>query len=374
MAAPVHVIVAGAGVAGLETLLALRALAGDRAAVTLLSPADTFVLGAASVGTPFGHGPAAEHAIASIAAEHGAELVRDALQGVRREDRTAVLRTGDPLHYDELVVAVGATPEPVFAEALTFRGARDVDAVTATVRELEAGRLASIAFVVPLGISWPLPLYELALLSAAHADLYGLDVELTFVTPEPAPFAGLGREVAVHAESALDRAGVTVMTRAAVHDVDAGGGVLDRDGQVLVRADRVLALPRLRGPALPGLPHDDDGFLPADERGAVADRVYAAGDVTASLPKHGGLGAQQAESVAREIAQRAGAAVTATAGRPVVRARLMEGPRSTFLRVPLGARETATGRVLSEDALWWPPLKVAAPRLAAYLASEGWAS
>ena len=34
-----HVLIAGGGVAGLETLLALRALAADRVDITILAPA-----------------------------------------------------------------------------------------------------------------------------------------------------------------------------------------------------------------------------------------------------------------------------------------------------------------------------------------------
>ena len=53
--------------------------------------------------------------------------------------------------------------------------------------------------------------------------------------------------------------------------------------------DRVIMLPRLEGPRLPGLPHDDDGFIPVDVYGRVAgsDDIYAAGDVTAFPLKQG---------------------------------------------------------------------------------------
>ena len=46
-------LIAGAGVAGLETLLALRALAGDRIDVTLLAPELKFVNSSMSVAQPF---------------------------------------------------------------------------------------------------------------------------------------------------------------------------------------------------------------------------------------------------------------------------------------------------------------------------------
>ena len=39
---PSHVVIAGGGVAALETLMALRDLAGDRVAITLIAPETTF--------------------------------------------------------------------------------------------------------------------------------------------------------------------------------------------------------------------------------------------------------------------------------------------------------------------------------------------
>jgi hypothetical protein len=44
----------------------------------------------------------------------------------------------------------------------------------------------------------------------------------------------------------------------------------------------------------------------------------------------------------------------------------MEGVGHTFLRRPLRGGTA----VLTRDALWWPPMKVAAPRLATYLAAK----
>src|SRR3954452_16439663 len=48
-----RVVIAGGGVAALETLLALRVLGGLRTAITLLAPQPDFLLRAATVGEPF---------------------------------------------------------------------------------------------------------------------------------------------------------------------------------------------------------------------------------------------------------------------------------------------------------------------------------
>jgi sulfide:quinone oxidoreductase len=363
-----RVIVAGAGIAGLEALLALDALAAEHVEVTVLAPDPAFVMGAASVGTPFGHGPPPEHDVGAIATEHGARLVRDALHGVHLGDRCAVTRDGERLAFDALLVAVGARRVPAYPAALTFRDARDVDVIITTLHELEAGRVASLALVVPPGPSWPLPLYELALLTAAHAELHGLDVELSLVTPEPAPLAALGRDAAEHAAETLAAAGVAVLAATEVVDVRESGELVGPGHRSIAFPERTIALARLHGPGIHGIAHDEEGFIPVDDAGRVpgADGVYAAGDATAGPLKHGGIGAQQAERAAHEIARAAGAPVAPQSRRQVLRAELMEGPGRTFLRRPLDAGTA----VLARDALWWPPLKVAAPRLSTYLSSH----
>jgi sulfide:quinone oxidoreductase len=50
---PVRVLVAGGGVAALESVLALRSLAGDRVAIELLAPGTDFAHRPYSVRSPF---------------------------------------------------------------------------------------------------------------------------------------------------------------------------------------------------------------------------------------------------------------------------------------------------------------------------------
>jgi hypothetical protein len=68
MGDPLRVLIAGGGVAGLETLLALDALAGDRLAVTLLDPGAEFIYRPMTVAQPFAAGRAARHPLAKLAA------------------------------------------------------------------------------------------------------------------------------------------------------------------------------------------------------------------------------------------------------------------------------------------------------------------
>ena len=71
--APVRVVVAGAGVAGLETLMALRALAGPRVELTLIAPEDEFVYRPMTVREPFAYPSARRYPLARIVHDAGAE-------------------------------------------------------------------------------------------------------------------------------------------------------------------------------------------------------------------------------------------------------------------------------------------------------------
>ena len=137
-------------------------------------------------------------------------------------------------------------------------------------------------------------------------------------------------------------------------------------------ADHVVALPRLEGPEIEGLPQDENGFLPTDRHGRVGELfdVYAAGDATTFPIKQGGLAAQQADAVARTIAAWAGAAVEPTPFRPVLRGELLTAGAPRFLRAdPTGGRGDTSE--VDFRPLWWPPGKIAGRYLAPFLAGHG---
>jgi sulfide:quinone oxidoreductase len=363
-----HVVIAGGGVAGLEALIALRRLAGDTVRVTLLAPTGEFVLRALSVQDPFARPTPRRYRLARICADHDAEFVRDALQAVDAPSRTIATVAGRTLGYDSLLVAVGARAEPAFAGALTFRGLQDAEAMHGLVQDVEAGAVTRIAFVVPPGATWPLPLYELALMTAERAHAMSVDAGLTIVTCERAPLAVFGRVASERVDALLAERGIVVRTECEVASVDRGD-VAGAAGHVEVRAQRVVALPVLSGPAVRGLPGDGDGFVAVDDLGRVAglDGVHAAGDGTTAPVKQGGIAAQQALAAATAIARRAGADVPLRPFRPVLRAELLTGSRSTYLREHLAGDDGDHGSTTSDHALWWPPTKVAAPHLAPYL-------
>src|SRR5512145_2544410 len=100
-----RVVIAGAGVAGLETLLALRALAGDRVDITLVTPELRFVNRSTAVDQPFGTQRPRGIRMERVAAEQDAGWHCGALDRVEHQRRVVVTKDGDELPYDRLVLA-----------------------------------------------------------------------------------------------------------------------------------------------------------------------------------------------------------------------------------------------------------------------------
>jgi sulfide:quinone oxidoreductase len=225
-----------------------------------------------------------------------------------------------------------------------------------------------VAFVVPPGSGWTLPLYELALLTARHVSRVGPgDVTLTLITPEDTPMAIFQGAGSAAVAKLLGRADVWPMTSAYV-ERHVGQRLEIAPGRRVVAADRVVALPALVGPAIDGLPSDPDGFVRADEYHRVpgGSGVYAIGDATTFPVKQGGIAAQHADLVASLIARTAGPEPTT---RPRLRAILLTGEEPLYLQATItGGRSIASSA--SSHCPWWPPHKIAARHLAPYLADR----
>jgi sulfide:quinone oxidoreductase len=308
-AVPARVLIAGAGVAALEAALALRALAPRHVQVELLGAELHFWFRPLSVLQPFDEGEATRYQLPALAAAAGVEYNTGALSGVDAARRLALTSVGD-LPYDFLVLAVGATPVPVVPGAITFRGPADTDEIRRLLRELLAGEVRRVAFASPAGPTWSLPLYELALHTAAQVERAGLRaVELTLVTPEAAPLQLYGRRSSLEVANALEQRGVGLRTGRT--PVEFRDGVLRLEPDAVLEVDRVVALPRLRGAPFEGVPQTPDGFVPVDAEAAIRGlgSEYAAGDIVDFPVKHGGVAAQLADVAASSIAARAGAAV-----------------------------------------------------------------
>jgi sulfide:quinone oxidoreductase len=370
---PHRVVVAGGGVAGLEALLALRALAGDRVELTLVSPTADFVYRPLAVAEPFALGTARKTPLADAARTAGATFVQAPLTGVDVTDQTLTLGDGETLPYDALVLATGAAAQPAFGDAHVFNwdDTCGADAIGGLLRDLEEGYSQRLAIVVPPGPGWPLPAYELALLISHDARGMGMKPEITLVTPEQAPLAIFGARAVELVTEELEESGVHVEL-GAYAELDPGppAAIVMRPSGRRLEGGRILALPRLRGRAPQGVPADPDGFISVDAHGRVvgADHIWAAGDGIAFPVKFGGLAAEQADAAAADIAADAGAAVERTPFRPVLRGRLLTGRGPRYLRHD-AAGGGGEGEATSHT-LWWPPGKINGRYLAPWLAAR----
>src|SRR5919201_5740098 len=103
-----RVLIAGSGVAAVETTLALHALAADRVQLELLAPAAELNERPWSVLTPFGGDAAPRVDLGRLVSELGVRWHRDSLEAVETDMHMVVRRGGERLGYDLLVVATGA--------------------------------------------------------------------------------------------------------------------------------------------------------------------------------------------------------------------------------------------------------------------------
>jgi sulfide:quinone oxidoreductase len=362
---PLHVVIVGGGIAGIEAVLALHELTEGRVHITLIAPEPDFVLRPMTVAVPFSRGHTARLPLATVMAEHSGRFVRGAVQRVDADTHVVTMTTGDEITYDVLVLAPGASTVPAFLHALTF-GAHPT-ALNGILADLEQGWSRSIAFVVPPGCTWPLPLYELALMTAEDVwSMNGDDAEIHLVTPEREPLEIFGSEASAAVAQLLAAAHISLHRGASA--TIPHSGIIEIGPGRQINVDCVVALPRLEGADIDGIPADADGFIPVDDDGLVdglAD-VYAVGDATDRPIKHGGLACQQADVTAARIARRAGADTAVPALAQVLHGRLLTGRGELFLRRGLDDDEGST----NDGPRLWAPAKVSGRYLAPYLVAK----
>lgn len=361
------VLVAGGGVAALEGALALRDLAADRLSITMLAPDPEFVYRPMTVREPFAYGRAQCYTLSEIAQDIGVELREQSFAWVNPAARVAYTDNGEELSYDALLLALGARIHTRYTHAYTIDDRHLDDILHGLLQDVEGGYVKRLAFVVPARMAWQLPVYELALMTAGRASDTGAALAITIMTPEESPLVIFGSGASEAVSKLLKERGINMVT-SAYAEVPQWDTVVVNPGDRRFEFDRVVALPELYGPAARGLPSGEHGFIPIDVHCKVrgVEGVYAAGDATDFVLKHGGIAALQADAAAEAIAALAGAPVDPKPFQPTVYGMLLTGGRPRYLRAHISGGHGFSSEI-SEDPLWTPPRKIVAKYLAPYL-------
>ena len=102
---------------------------------------------------------------------------------------------------------------------------------------------------MPPGVTWPLPIYELALMTDRRARAGGGErVHCVVVTPEPAPLSIFGEEASAAVATLLMVRGIEVLTGAHAGESSSGEFVAE-PGERRVDARNVIARSDDRRPA-----------------------------------------------------------------------------------------------------------------------------
>lgn len=370
-AEPLKVLIAGGGVAALEAALALRELAGERVSTTLLAPQTEFVYRPLRVREPFAGPRTGHYALDQIAADIGVEFKHEGLKWLDPAERIVHTDSGDQLGYDALLLALGARLRPRFANALTLDDRLLDEQMQGVIQDVEGGYVHNLAFIAPSPMPWPLPMYELALMTASRAYDMNETVSITIITPEDSPLELFGDAASTAVGRTLAEAGIAVMTSTHA-EVPAPGQVALHPSGGTLSVDRIVALPELFGPSTPGVPKDNGhGFISVDAHCRVRrlDRVFAAGDATDYPVKLGSIAAHQADVAAANIARLAGATVAASRFNPDIHAVLLGGAKPLYLSAHATGKH-GSNSVVGEQPDWYPGTKIAAKYLAPYLESR----
>ena len=160
-----------------------------------------------------------------------------------------VLEDGRTVGYDHLVLALGARAKDALPGALTFGGPADVERLRIALEELDGRGGGRVAFVARTSIAWSLPLYELAVLTAASTSC-----TVALITHERLPLEAFGPEASAEVAAVLADHGIEVHCSTVADRVVDGGVWVPIEGRI--DADLVVALPVLVGPDVAGLPND----------------------------------------------------------------------------------------------------------------------
>jgi sulfide:quinone oxidoreductase len=253
----------------------------------------------------------------------GVELIHAEAKNIDTSTRS-VITSGGTLSYDFLVLALGAELAPetipgVGQSAYSFYTFEETKRLQQALHQFNGGTVAVVVCSLPY--KCPGAPHEGAMLIADYFRRRSLQskVSVHLYTPEPQPMPVAGPELGEEVKKMLASKGVSFHPLHKLASVDDLKNQLLFDGKEPVRYDLLVAIPPHRAPRIAreaGLANEA-GWVPVDRSTLKTkhENIYAIGDITSitipgrwkpdvpmMLPKAGVFAHDQAETVARRIA------------------------------------------------------------------------
>jgi sulfide:quinone oxidoreductase len=343
-----RVLVLGGGFGGLETAFDLRLLAGDRAAITLVSDQDHFLFKPNSIYVPFGLDPdRLKVPLAKPTSKRGIELVQGRATAIDPDSRTVHV-DGREIGYDKLVIATGSGMRPSeipgLAEHATTMWTPEemLELRTGFERVLEEAKGGSrqrVLFLIPPNNKCAGPLYEIVLMFETWLRRKGGRdaTEIAWSTYEDGYIQAFGPRLHDLVTEEFARRGIDGHTSWVVEGVDAGE-VQYSNGERQPYDLLVAFPPYVASTPFAGLDADDRGFLATDLATRRLQRhpdIYAVGDAGDFPVKQAFLAFLQGDAAASQLAADILGTEPEVSFDPVSMCIMEQFDKATFAKVPL---------------------------------------
>jgi sulfide:quinone oxidoreductase len=307
------ILILGGGFGGLAAANELRARLPDNHDVTVVAADDRFYTGFAKLWDLVGTRPLEQGTASLLALEQrGIHFVQARITKIDPAERRVETEVGS-FDADFLLVALGAGPGPeqflhLQGPAHDLYDANELPEMRADLAQLDAGTLVLAILGAPYKCP-PAP-YEAAFLLDEHLRGRGVRdaIELVVTTPQPMTLPAAGPEVSQFVADTLEDQGIELRTEQSVQAIDvdtrkvsfADGGQLQYT--LLLEVPQAVPPQVVADSALAG---EGGGWIQPNRETPLTrfERVYAAGDCTASPPPKAGIFAEaEARVAARNIA------------------------------------------------------------------------
>jgi sulfide:quinone oxidoreductase len=307
-----HVVILGAGFAGLELATCLSETLADEVHVTLLDQNESFVFGFSKLDVLFGRRARADVELPYAAfSKPGVELRRERVTSIAPETRRVTTDRGS-YDADILVVALGAAYDPAATPGFAEGGVEfySVDGAE-RMRDVLPGFESGTILIGILGHPYKCPPapFEGALLLHDHLVERGIrgSAEIRVVGPMAAPVP-VTPELSRSILAPLTERGIEYVPNQRVTDLDVDGRTAHLASGGSLPYDLFVGIPVHRAPdVVQGSGLAVEGWVPVDRTNLMTrfPGVYAVGDV-AGLPvaKAGVFAESAARVVADDIAAR----------------------------------------------------------------------